>query len=557
MKSTELLTLAPIFQSRMVIQRDKPVVVWGNAPENCIITVEFCGCRNTAAVKNNTWSCTLPAQSAGEGYRLSVSCHVREGSTADAAVGAAGAVDTVDMADAGSAVDTIDTVDAGGAVDTIELEDISVGDIWLACGQSNMEFFLRYDRDWETVKKESRNPRIHMYNVPRLAFEGQKRVQPDCGRWFSEDDAAFETFSAPGYSFARNIQPVIGVPIGIIGCNWGGSTASAWLDEAYLADGPLSVYLEEYEAAVQTASPEDLEQRSLAAWDFEDSPAHARDFMPLMYGRDWEWQKNYMKIHENEPILPIGPFHFNRPGGLYRQMLKPLTAFPVKGVLWYQGESDAMHAGLYEQLFTSLITCWRKDWNDMLPFLFVQLAPFEKWLACDASGYPEVRHAQEMVSRHVPNTAMASIMDIGCRDDIHPKQKMEVGRRLALLARGKVYGESLLCESPELEHACRKGDHIELSFKNCGEGSDRCLKIWSKKMSGMPDEREKIQDFRLEQNHTLLPIESIRIEENRIILCAKLSKNDPCTVSYAWADYAEVNLFNSAGLPVKPFICSV
>ena len=497
----ENLTIAPIFQSHMVIQRDKPIVIWGTAPAQSNVTVTLCNCQNTSKTNNGTWKCTLPAQNAGTNYILSIAC-------------------------------------SDAHTNAIVLEHVSIGDVWLACGQSNMEFFLRYDAEWESIKNYEKNPEIHMFNVPQLAFKGHQRNTDGYGFWFDDKDNGFETFSAPGYSFARHIQPSLGIPIGIIGCNWGGSTASTWLDETYLQENPLSVYIEEYENAIKGHDPERLKQESMESWSFNDSPEHSSDYIPLLYGRDEEWQKLYLDNHKNDPIIPMGPFHFNRPGGLYHQMLEPLTNFSIKGVLWYQGESDALHADIYDLLFSSLICCWRKKWKDDLPFMFVQLAPFERWLDCDATNYPEVRHKQEIVSKTVNNTAMTSIMDIGCYYDIHPKQKMEVGRRLALLALGKVYERNILCENPEMETGERKAHTIIFTLRN----AEGLKNIGS------------IREFVLKQEEADVPIDHIFIQDNKIIVEARSLSVRSCHVFFAWTNYAEVNVFNSSGLPLKPFI---
>ena len=509
-----LLTTAPIFQSNMVLQREKPIVIWGNAPVDshisiCLQTPAGIASADTVAELNTTssvgkWQCTLPPQSACENARLTISC------------------------------------DRTGC-EAITLDQISIGDVWLAGGQSNMEFFLRYDQDWDIVKTYEKNPKIHMYNVPQLAFPGQERDTTGYGVWLKEGDTGFDTFSAPGYSFARNIQPNIGVPIGIIGCNWGGSTAATWLDESCLEEEPLAVYLREYEEALQEYTPEEMKEISLKAWAFETSPKHMEEFMPLLYGRDRAWQETYMEEHANDPFVPMGPYNINRPGGLYHQMLEPLIPFAIKGALWYQGETDAGHADIYDKLMTAMITFWRKKWDDPFPFLFVQLAPFGEWLACDSKGYTQVREKQELVSKTVPRTGMVSIMDIGSYYDIHPKQKMEVGRRLALLARGKVYGENILCESPEFLKAVRdtaSGHAITISLANCGSLS-------------CPD--QDITGFVLIQQGKEIPVDSITIDGTQIILKADSLSDAPCTVQFAWADYATVNIYNEAGLPVKPF----
>lgn len=557
-----LLTTTPIFQSHMVLQREKPIVVKGQAPAQaqvsvCLQTSDGTANADTfaASVFGNdqaslgSWQCTLPPQPACENAVLTITCD-------------------------------------HPSCETITLTQVSIGDIWLACGQSNMEFFLRYDADWDTVKTYEKNPKIHMYNVPQLAFSGQQRDTTGYGCWLQEGDIGFVTFSAPGYSFARNIQPHINVPIGIIGCNWGGSTATAWLDESCLEEEPLAVYLREYESALQEYTSEEMTRRSLEGWAFETSLKHTEDFMPLLYGRDRAWQEAYMEDHKADPFVPMGPYNINRPGGLYHQMLEPLIPFAIKGVLWYQGESDAGHADMYDKLMTSLITWWRSKWNDEFPFLFVQLAPFGVWLDCDSKGYTQVREKQDIVSKTVPHTGMVSIMDIGSYYDIHPKQKMEVGRRLALLARGKVYGEDLLCESAELVSAVREQtditDHLDcpntqaekgkttvitLSFANCGELHRKELTYDS--ISAAPETAitdgthimtnvtDGITGFLLLQDGREVPITSITIKGASVVLTTDALTDAPCTIQFAWADYAVVNLCNEAGLPIKPFRCEV
>lgn len=511
------IVLAPIFQSHMVLQRQKPVQIWGQAPAGSCVQIHLYadsadndntskthfGTNGTVKAITDSDGCfhgILPPQEAARNYILSISCNVPN-------------------------------------VIELVLTDISIGDVWLACGQSNMEFFLRYDKDWEQTKQLPKNPDIHVYNVVQTAFEGHERKTPGYGRWMDDGDLELETFSAPGYSFARYIQPHIGVPIGIIGCNWGGTTATAWLDESELKKEPLNVYLEEYETALSLYSPKEMQRISLNAWEFEDSPEHGADFAPLMYGRDYKWQQQYLKEHTSDPVIPMGPYNINRPGGLYHRMLEPLTRFSIKGVLWYQGESDAYHADMYDILLGTLIQSWRRKWNDNFPFLFVQLAPFGVWLECTSDHYTLVREKQELVSHTVPNTGMVSIMDIGSYYDIHPKEKMEVGRRLALLARGKVYGEDILCESPCILSTARKGQDIILIFDHCKElhtGSGQ-------------------NDFMLQQNNTILTLDSMTLTQNTITLSSSALSDEPVEVSLGFADYAQIHIYNEAELPILPF----
>lgn len=510
--------LAEIFQSGMLFQREKEIVLWGEAAPGVVVTAAFYKENNSENTEpflrgegttdpNGQFRITLPPQKAGEGYLLTVTFSPSQAKP-------------------------------------IRLNNICFGDLWLAGGQSNMEFFLKYDRDWEQTKKLPLNPKIRMYNVPQRAFEGHTtHNKSGYGYWFDDSDPNIETFSAPAYSFARNIQAATGVPIGIIGCNWGGSTASTWVPEEALRRSPLDTYLKEYEEAISGISPEKLATDSFTAWTFEDSEKHITDFEPLLYGQNRNWQLEYMKVHAGDPIVPMGPYHFNRPAGLYHTMLSTLIPLSIKGVLWYQGESDAGDkAFMYDQLLTALIESWRKEWNDNFPFLIVQLAPFGVWLDCDNKEYAIVREKQASVAGNVPNVYMAGIMDLGSYYDIHPKEKMEVGRRLALLARGHIYGEKeLLCDSPEAVSASlEENRQIVITFRHAdglttgGKESD-----WNIRLAD--------QDIQ--------PSE-VTITDDRIILTLPEDipdRHTPLYVSLGWKDYAEIHIRNRAGLCAIPF----
>lgn len=495
------VSLFPIFQSGMVLQREKPICIWGTAPAGSIVTVSLNAYSVDATTDNQgNFNAILPPMQASTDCTLSLSCNASD-------------------------------------VQPLILSDICIGDVWLAGGQSNMEFFLRYEKDWDTVKHYEVNPLIRVYNVPQTAFEGHRKPYPGYGRWMQSNDPDFETFSAPAYSFARTVQPEVNVPIGIIGCNWGGTTATAWLDESNLTNEPLNIYLKEYEEACSLYSEEEMKRISLEAWEFEDSPQHDMDFRPLLYGRSYEWQKQYKKVHDGEPVVPMGPYNINRPGGLYHLMLEPLTSFSIKGAIWYQGESDAAHADMYDILLSTLIDAWRQKWNDEFPFYFVQLAPFGVWLGCDSVNYEIVRAKQEKVSLTVPATGMACIMDIGSYEDIHPKQKMEVGRRLGLLALGKTYGKDILCESPRMVKADKSSNVITLEFNNCNTLTFK----------------EGNTDFSVVQNNVEKDILNTSVSANCILLTVKDISDEPLTVSLAYKGYAEVHLYNEAGLPVCPF----
>lgn len=523
MKSHNKYCLAELFQDHMMFQREKEIRLWGNAPAGTHVTASLYRERedepvrrgDAAAGEEGDFHISMPPLEAGGGYRLSVR------------------FDTASEA-------------------SILLRDIVFGDIWLAGGQSNMEFFLKYDRDWEKTKLLPRNPGIRMYNVPQRAFPGHTAHNKyGYGYWFDDSDPGLSCFSAPAYSFAREIQKATGVPIGIIGCNWGGTTASAWVKEEVLAAPPLNRYLREYEDAIADIPPEKLAADSLAAWEFEDSPGHVADFEPLLYGRDRPWQLVYMKSHAEDPVIPMGPYNINRPAGLYHTMLSGLIPFSIKGVLWYQGESDAGdYAPLYDRLLGALIESWRKEWDDPFPFLLVQLAPFGVWLDCDSAGYTIVREKQAITAENIPDVYLASIMDLGSYYDIHPKEKMEVGRRLALLARGHVYGEKdLLCDAPKATSArWINSRQIAVTFLHA-EG-----------LTAKTAHAEKGSDWKIRiDGQDITPAETT-VKGDCVILTLPeqpAQQNSPATVFLGWGDYAEIHLCNRAGLSAAPFYLKI
>lgn len=508
MKNVELGLL---FQEGCVLQRDKTIKIWGNGTEGTQVTVTLDGNSSCDTIKDGTFFCVLPAHSAAIGLTLKVSAKCKDGTE-----------------------------------EIEEIEHVSVGDVWLAGGQSNMEFFLRYDAHYEETMRQPKNNNIHMFNVPRIAYRGQvRKVNWDSGYWFEEQDEAWENFSAPGYYFVRDLQPRIDVPIGIIGCNWGGTPACAWMSEEYLEDEPLHQVIREYEADMGDAKPEQLYQDSLIGFEHEDSDEHQKLWQGMMYGLSLKEQKQWMIDHADDPAIPIGPWHMYRPSGLYHQMLEKVIPYSIKGAIWYQGESDSCHADLYGELLENMIKCWREKWGDEFPFLFVQLAPFELWLDCTGDHYPEVRHQQELVAKRVPGTGMISIMDLGMYEDIHPKRKKEVGERLALLARGVVYGEEILCHSPELLSGEMLQDSmcVKLYFAHTGDGLE---------LRGDDAENIMLGGFEVEVDGKPCGFDIELQKENILINLAHKAVNS-CRVKFAWKNYVKVNLFNSAGLPVKPF----
>lgn len=504
-----MIQLAKIFQNGMVLQREKPVRIWGITDRTqkikiCVDSVLY----TETDIMEGEFECYLPSMPAGENRTVSIT---------------------------------------GSSGDRIILNKVDFGEIWIAGGQSNMEFFLRYDEEGKKTIKAAADEHLRYYDVAKYAFEGEEKDgYKDASRWekwcpFSPEFA--ETFSAVGIYFAKVLRAQYGIPVGIVGCNWGGTTASAWLDHKMLEeDSNLCVYVDEYAEKIKGLDWEEYIETDRKMR--KPSLIVQKVTGYLMEGSHKLLQKMLEPAISSFPQAQMGPHSENRPGGLYKTMVSKIKGFSCKGVLWYQGESDDDHASIYGILFKKLIMCWRRDWKEELPFLFVQIAPFRKWYSVTAQNYPILRIQQEWVSKTVPNTWMASIMDIGMEWDIHPKKKKAVGERLALLARGKVYGENVLCESPEFEKAEKKNRMVYIHFKNAGKG----LEMKNSTLSALKilSDGQEMKALTVEIDNNIVIVKADQIDTTKEI-----------EICFAMEQYCEVNLYNSIGLPAKPFHCVI
>ncbi len=490
---------APIFGDGMVLQRDHVLTIWGTSDEEGTVRVYLGDFRAEGTVADGVWKCILPPQKAAVGVTLFAKLGAR----------------------------------------MIRIQNVMIGDVWLAGGQSNMEFFLRYESHWREAQNLPKNEMIRMYTCPRIAFSGQKPYQSGCGYWFGEGDSASETFSSAAYWCARELQPELGIPVGIIACNWGGTSACAWVPAKSLEGSELEVYLQDYEAAVSGIDTEKNKQDSMRGWAFQEDPDHMKEWAGVMYGIDREAQLERIARRANNPAIPAGPYNKNRPGCLYEQRIAPIRNYAGKGVLWYQGENDVHHASLYSLLFTTLIFEWRKIWGKNLPFIFAQLAPFDRWLALDGEMFPEIRRQQECVSRTVHRCWMIATSDVGMRYDIHPKEKRILGHRFFLQAMDKVYENACVADAPELKEMRISGNQIHLMFDHVGEG--------------LYNQADDLSLFEIKQDHGIVPIVRVEVFGTSVVLTAQDEIVKPVTVDFANKPYYQVGIMNSEGVPLIPF----
>lgn len=511
-----MLNLALVFQNHMVLQRDKEISLWGIADRKAEINIlvqekVYSGC----ADEKGNWKIVVGPLEASFDETITISC----------------------------------------ADEKIILSDVQIGDVWLAGGQSNMEFFMRYDADFEQEKNVCNNPNIRFFDYPEVSYVGQideADYRKNFAKWRKADSDNLEWFSAVGYYFAKELYFNQNVPVGIIGCNWGGTPACAWMDEESIIKGKGDVFLQDYARDTQELNL-DAYNRAFAGnpgnWKLDPLSDPFSDL--LMRGLRLEeaieritgQAPDFSQMDMSALMPSIGPKYERRPCGLYESMLKPLVPYGIKGFIYYQGETDGdTHPECYETLFPELINCWRGLWNESLPFLFVQLAPFGKWMTCDGKPYAIIREAQQKTADTVENTGMAVITDVGMEWDIHPKKKQPVGYRLALQAENKVYGQNVLCEAPTLSNAHIEGDMLVLTFENTGEGlyvlSDEGTITGIKVLNG--DEEIDLFKAKVETKADKLFISNINMPgtDGQVVIGP--------------GSFYSVNLYNSAGIPARP-----
>jgi sialate O-acetylesterase len=409
--------------------------------------------------------------------------------------------------------------------DSVRLKNILVGDTWLASGQSNMEFGIQTDsRAAETIANAT-DSLIHFFYVPMAAS-----LQPEenigavpngslNGRWLVCSPAimaekwAWHGFSAIGYYFAREIRRTTGCPIGMIASYKGGTPAQAWMSLSGLQrDTAFAHYIRLHQKLV-------------------DSYTQAQ-------------QDSAASVSKSQtPKPPNGGF--GAPANLYHAMIAPLIPYAIKGVIWYQGESNGdklADAVEYNKLFPALITDWREKWSEgNFPFLFVQLTNFRTPAGTPSEGiWPWVREAQLKTLR-LPKTGMAVITDVGDAKDIHPKDKLDPGVRLALAARHVAYGEDNVYSGPVYQSMTVKGNSITLGFDHCGSG----LVIGT-------SPTQELKGFGIAGADGKFVWARAVIKGNTVVISSDEIAT-PVAVRYNWADNPPGNLYNKEGLPASPF----
>jgi len=406
---------------------------------------------------------------------------------------------------------------------TITIKNILAGEVWVGSGQSNMQMSVESSANSREEMAAAKYPRIRLFSVER---EVADKPKDDCkGAWVECSPETVPGFSAAEYFFGRELHKELDVPIGLVHTSWGGTPAEAWTTSEMLAsDEDFKPILTRFEEAM-AKYPQAKAEYDQKIKEWEEAAKKAREAGTAAPGRPGE---------------PFGPGHPHSPAGLYNAMIAPLIPYGIQGAIWYQGESNAGRAYQYRELFPAMIQSWRKSWGQGdFPFLFVQLANFMavKDEPTD-SAWAELREAQ-LRTLSVPNTGMAVIIDIGDEKDIHPKNKQDVGKRLATWALGTTYGKKPVYSGPLYKSMKVDGNKVILSFDHVGGGltakGDGPLKGFA--VAG-EDKKFVWADAKIEGDSVVVSSEQVAA---------------PVAVRYAWADNPISNLYNKEGLPASPF----
>ncbi len=477
--------LPAVIGSHMVLQRDVEARVWGWADvgEQVTVTVGDKQMPTVTADAEGQWIVKVPAHSAGGPVRIVVQGN-----------------------------------------NTITLDNVLFGDVWVCSGQSNMTWQLLKSRNGKAEIAEADFPRIRLFTVPR---EPAGQPQEDCtGQWVECSPATIATFSGVAYFFGRHLHRELDVPIGLVHSSHGGTPVAAWTPLSVLQTGPDADTLFQRHRDYAARYPQALQNYEAAMEKWAQAASDART------------QGNPEPPKPRKPIAPEkSPI---QPAVLYNGMIHPLTTLTIKGAIWYQGENNVAMAHLYRQMLPRMIQGWRREWDQGdFPFGIVQLAncmdpesqPVE-------STWAELREAQAITARTVPNCGLAVTIDIGGQN-IHPTNKQDVGKRLGLWALAKVYGQDVIFSGPEYDRMTVENSTIRITFKHTAGGL-------------VVKDVDALKGFAIAGDDRKFVWADATIDGDTVIVRSP-QVTQPVAVRYAWSNNPECNLYNKADLPAIPF----
>ena len=404
---------------------------------------------------------------------------------------------------------------------TLTRRNVLVGDVWLCGGQSNMEFTLKRASNAAEAIAASADSSLRLFKVHTA--KPAAPAEDVVGNWNAAGPDTTGAFSAVGYFFGHAIRNAEHIPIGLISSNVGGTPAQSWTRAEALSANPyLKQRYQDPSAATQA-------EHDAAMAAYEAALAKA-------------------KTDGTKP--PQKPYSFWLPSVLYNGMIAPLTPFPIRGVVWYQGESNTSDPVGYRALLPTMIRDWRAQRHEPnLPFIIVQLAPFGSE-AGNGLGWAETREVQQMVAQALPDAALAVTTDVGTQHEIHYTNKQPVGERLALLARKLVYGEKDLVASGPAFHSLRiDGSKAVVTFDSVGDG----LTIRGGESSGVTVPADALVGFTVAGADGQFVPANAKIVGPNTVEVSSPQVTHPAAVRYGFVNFPIVNLWNKNGLPAVPF----
>jgi len=475
--------LASPFTDHAVLQREIAVPVWGKATPGEAITVSFRGQKvSTTTGANGSWAVRLaPMAATAEGGDLIVS-----------------------------------------GASTMTLHDVVVGEVWIASGQSNIEWPLSMARDGKADVSAANSPLIRHLKIEKTPSDLPAESVKTSG-WQTATPQTAGGFSAIGYYFAQALAENLKVPVGIVNSSWGGTPIESWLAKPELEKSSAWHRFEaEWKEALKVFPQKSAEYPALdIAWRKADEEERATG------------KKNVLPW----PQPPVGPGTAYAPGGLFNGMILPLTPYAFRGVLWYQGESNVGRHAEYRDLLPRMIKSWRTVWPEGdFPFFIVQIPNYADG---DPTGrkWAELRDAQESALK-LPATAMATTIDVGDASVIHPTNKKPVGERLALIALHQIYDQrSVEWAGPTVQSIQTEGAIVRVKFTHA---------------TGLISRKAPVSGFEVAGADKVFYRAAAAIEGDTVRVSApKITA--PVAVRYAWTNDPPVSLYNSAGLPAAPF----
>ncbi|TWT43831.1 hypothetical protein RAS1_02310 [Phycisphaerae bacterium RAS1] len=484
------VSLNNLFGDHMVLQQGARNKVWGKAAPGEAVTVKLGPqTHSTVATADGTWQVLLdPLSEYGGPHTLTIA-----------------------------------------GKNTLAFTDVLIGEVWICAGQSNMQWSVNQSKDADIEKAAAKFPDIRLLTVPNVGTqEPQWNFE---GRWQTCSPETVGEFSAVGYFFGRRLHETLGVPIGLIDNAWGGSAAEAWVRRDKLAaHAPLKALHERWVKVEQGDATVRAEyEKRMAEWRAAVEKAKAE-------GKPAPWEPASI-----EALLKGNA----RPGNIHAGVLAPSIGYGIRGVIWYQGESNADRAYQYRELFPFMIKSWREEWGlGDFPFYWVQLADFmSQATEPGESAWAELREAQTMTMKALPNTGEAVIIDLGEGKDIHPKNKQEVASRLARWALAETYKlPAVACRSPLYKTMERQGDKIVLSFEHVSSAAD-----WRPF-----DVNEPVGFTIAGADRKFVAAKATILPDGRIEVSNPAAAK-PVAVRYAWADNPVCNMYSAVGLPLTPF----